>query len=527
MMRRVKTTWLVLILILVAAAACAPARKPPVTAPQAPPIDWNARITEADGLYAAGHYAALRQALETYREALRVPEHAQAVAEKVVRASLALELRKRDLGILPEETFPDLEAPAAMDPSLSRYAPWIELLDGLPVRVKGSPGFERIGGRTLDEQLDWVAERVPDLDRELGAAAENDDLAAALRLAARAAFAYKFPDQLNAARYLDLHPDSRLAAFEAAMFPAYDFDRLEALLKRDPGFAEVHYFLGEAALLGGKLLTAEMHYLQALPGIPDSASLLISLAKVAFQIEELESCLEWNERALAVLPTYRDALLGMGLALGYLNRNEEALAVLGRLLELGTYYLGEGHFWTAWNLNELGRLEEARRSVESAKVFLVDVVDVYSLSGIIAYRERRLDDAEKELLYALKLHSSESDPAYYLGRIYAEREDWLLSGTYFAGAAMSLETQEGEMENKIAEIEGSEMAPERKARLVARKRAQIRSVQVTKATCQYNGAAGFHNAGSFERALDLARMAAAHPAFAEKASELIKKIQER
>ena len=70
------------------------------------------------------------------------------------------------------------------------------------------------------------------------------------------------------------------------------------------------------------------------------------------------------------------------------------------------------------------------------------------------------------------------------------------------------------------------MAPERRARLVVKKRVQT-SVQATKATCQYNGAAGFHNAGSFERALDLARLAAAHPAFAEKAAELIKMIRER
>lgn len=525
MNRRLSATWL--IPLLAAASACATARKAPVAAPAPPPIDWSARIAEADALYASGHYAALREALGTYREALGVPERAQQVAEKVVRASIALELRKRELGILPEEPFPDLDAPSAVDPSLSRYASWIELLDGLPVKVKGSPGFERVGGRTLDEQLDWVAARVPDLDRELGAAAETDDLAAALRLALRAAFAYKFPEKLNDTRYLDLHPDSRLTAFQAAMFPAYSFEQLEALLERDPGFTEVHYFLGEAALLGGLLLTAEKRYLQALPEMPESLSLLISLAKVAFQMEETESCLEWNEKALAVLPTYRDALLGKGLALGYLNRNEEALDVLGRLLELGTYYMGEGRFWTAWNLNELGRLEEARRSIDSAKVFLVDVVDVHTLSGIIAYRERRLDDAEKDLLHALKLHSSEADPAYYLGRIYAERQDWLLSGTYFAGAAMSYETQEGEMEKKIAEIEASEMAPERKARLAARKRAQILSVRTTKATCQYNGAAGFHNAGSFERALDLARMAAAHPAFAEKAAELIKIIRER
>ncbi len=470
---------------------------------------------------------ALGDALRIYREALAVPERGPAVAERVVRASIALELRKRELGILPAEPFPDLDAPAAADPSLSRYAPWIELLDGLPAKVKGNPGIDRIGGRTLDEQLDWVAAQGPDLDRELERAAPDDDLAAALRLALRAAFSFKFPEKIEPKVYLDLHPESPLTTFQAAMSPAYDLDRLKALLARNPDFIEVHYFLGEAALLAGKLLTAEKHYLEALPKMPASLSLLISLAKVAFQMEETEGCLEWNERALAILPTYRDALLGKGLALGYLGRGEEALAVLGRLLELGTYYMGEGHFWTAWNLNELGRLEEARRSIESAKVFLVDVVDVHSLSGIIAYRERRLDDAEKDLLHALKLHPSESDPAYYLGRLYADRKDWLLSGTYFAGAALSLETREGEMEKKIGEIEASEMAPDRKARLVAKKRAQIIQVQLTKATCQYNGAAGFHNAGSFERALDLARMAVSNPAFAEKAADLIKMIRER
>ena len=92
---------------------------------------------------------------------------------------------------------------------------------------------------------------------------------------------------------------------------------------------------------------------------------------------------------------------------------------------------------------------------------------------------------------------------------------------------MTYEDKERGLEKKIGEIEGSEMSPERKARLVARKRAQILSVQATKATCQYNGAAGYHNAGSFERALELARLAAAHPAFAEKAAELIKIIQDR
>jgi tetratricopeptide (TPR) repeat protein len=514
------------IFVLALAVGCAPVRKAAV-APAPPAVDWKAKIAEADALCAAGHYLAFRDALRIYREALAVPGHDPAVAEKSVRAAIALELRSRALGLLPSGPPPETAALVAADPSLARYASWLELVSGLASKIKGSPGLDQAGGRSLEAQLDWVGARIPAIDGELEAAAGADDLAAALRLALRADFGYKFAAKLEATTYLELHPDSRLLGFQAAMSPAFDFDRLEALLARDPGFAEIDYFLGEAALLAGKLLTAERRYLAVQAKIPGSLSVLISLAKVAFQMEEIETCLEWNEKALALLPTYRDALLGKGLALGYLDRNEEALAVLGRLLELGTYYMGEGHFWTAWNLNELGRYEEARRAIERAKVFLVDVVDVHTLSGIIAYKQGRLDDAEKDFLQALRLQSSEADAAYHLGRLYADRKDWLHSAIYFAGAALAYEDKERGLEDKIKEIEASDMPLERRNRLIVKKKVQVLSVQLTKATCQYNGAAGYHNVGSFERALELAKLAAANPAFAEKAAELIKLIKER
>jgi hypothetical protein len=92
---------------------------------------------------------------------------------------------------------------------------------------------------------------------------------------------------------------------------------------------------------------------------------------------------------------------------------------------------------------------------------------------------------------------------------------------------MALEDKEKGLEARVAEIAASTMAPERKARLAARKKAQAAALRATLATSQYNGAAGYHNAGSFDRALDLARRAAAHPAFAERAAALIKLIGDR
>ena len=525
----------ILICALFGLAACAPMKKAAVAPSASPPVDWGARIAAADALYARGHYTALRDARRIYEEALAIPECRAAVSEKYVRSSVALGLREKELGILVPViglggimTGTDgLAHFVAGEPSLAAYASWPELLAGLPNKIKGKPGDVETGGRALEAQLDWVNARIPDLDRKIGERAQSDDLAAALRLALRAAFFYKFQDKLAPGIYADLYPDSRLTAFQTAVSPSLEPDRLEALLALDPEFSEIHYYLGEVALLSGKLLTAERHYLAVYDKIPESLSVLISLAKVAFQMEENESCLGYNEKALALLPTYRDALLGQGLCLGYLGQNEEALAILSRLIEFGTYYIGEARYWTAWNFNELGRLEEARRAVESAKVFLVGVSDVAALSGIVAYRQGRLDDAEKDLREALNIEPSDSDAAYYLGRLYADRKDWMNSGIYFAGAALSLEDKERSMDKKIEEIEASEMPPERKARLVVKKRVQILSVQATKATCQYNGAAGFHNAGAFERALDLARLAAAHPAFAEKAAELIELIRKR
>lgn len=518
---------MVLIGVLYWAAACAPARRAAVAPPGPPPIDWRARIAEADALYAEGCYTALKAARDAYEEALAVPEHRASVVDKFVRAAIAVELREKELGVLSIKPAHSLSDLVASEPALSAYAPWLELLDGLPVKVKGNAGLEQAGGRTLEAHLDWVNARVQTLDGKIAEQAPTDDLAAALRLALRAAFFYKFPDKLDPKPIREAHPGSRMVAFQAAVSPSLEIDLVEALLAVEPEFAEAHYYIGEVALLGGKLLTAERHYLPVHEKIPESLSVLISLAKVAFQMEELETCLEYNEKALAYLPTYRDALLGKGLCLGYLGREEEALTVLGRLLELGTYYLGEGNYWTAWNLNELQRLEEARKAIDAAKVFLVNYSDVSALSGIIAYRQGRQDDAEKDLRQALNIEPSNSDAAMYLGRLYADRKDWLNSGIYFAGAALSLEEKEQGMEKKIEEIEASDMPQERKNRLVIKKKVQILSTQATKATCQYNGAAGYHNAGSFDRALDLARLAAAHPAFAEKAAALIKLIQDR
>ena len=251
----------ILICALFGLAACAPMKKAAVAPSASPPVDWGARIAAADALYARGHYTALRDARRIYEEALAIPERRAAVSEKFVRSAVALGLREKELGVLPSKPAQDLAAFIAADPALAPYASSLELFAGLPNKVKGKPGDVETGGRTLEAQLDWVNARIPDLDRKIGELAQSDDLAAALHLALRTAFFYKFQDKLAPGIYADLHPDSRLAAFQTAVSPSLEPDRLESLLALDPEFSEILYYLGEGALLSGKLRTAERQYL--------------------------------------------------------------------------------------------------------------------------------------------------------------------------------------------------------------------------------------------------------------------------
>jgi tetratricopeptide (TPR) repeat protein len=513
------------VLILASCRPPGPVRAEPM--PVVPEVDWGAKIREADDLAARGHYAALRESFRILKDIMEEPSRRDEAVPILMRTAMALVLREKDLGLLGDGTLLQLEDLVAREPSLASCAPFVELLGYLPARLKGTAGDGLSKGRTLEDQLSWIAERADPLDEELRIGAQSQDLLAVLRTAFRRTFFYKFRDKLDPAVYAELHPGSRLVAFQNAVSPNPDESRLTALLDEDPDFHEAHYFLGELALAGGRLLTAEKHYASALEGIPDFPSALISLAKIAFQMEELQPCLEFNERALALVPAYRDALLGKALCLGYLGRNGEAIEILRRILELGSSYMGEAHYWTAWNFNEMERLEEARRSIDSARTFLVGQPDVLTLSGIIAYGQGRHADAEKDLLEALALQPSECDAAYHLGKVYADLKRWVESGLYFSGAAICYEERERALEKKIEEIGASELGAERKERLLRKKRQQVLAVRATKATCQYNGAAGFHNGGKFELALELAERARAHPSFAEAAADLIRLIKDR
>ena len=188
--------------------------------------------------------------------------------------------------------------------------------------------------------------------------------------------------------------------------------------------------------------------------------------------------------------------------------------------------MGESHYWLAWNQDELERLAEAWQSIENAKKYFVGNNEVLTLAGIIAFKRENLGEAEKNFQEALSLNPANSEAHFYMGSIHARKMDWKNSGLSYGRAAHCYEKVEKALEERIKEIEESSFSEERKERLVARKKAQLRKTALTKATSFYNGAAGYFNAGMKEEALRFAQQAALHNSLKEKAEELANKIKE-
>lgn len=501
---------------------CATEKKAKITPQQM--AEYQTQIQEADNLAQKFNYISLKQSLQVYRPLLSIPELLPETAPRFIKTALLLDLRRKELGIRDQDTL--TEAASLLDrmPSYSGYKQYIEIAKNIPMNTKGIIG-ENIGlGQDLDNHFEWVKKNVEPLHEYLSKASKSSDFLAYLFLSFRSAYAYKFKDMIDLSQYSALFPDSPLLQYKLAVQPPVNGDDLKKLLEEDPQFYEINIFLGDISLQMGNVLSAEKYYLQAYAHIPESTILVISLSKVYFLLEEFEQCLDYNNKALELASQYRDALLGKAMCLGYMGKYEEALVPLQTMMELAKYYIGETHYWTAWNQNELERITAARENIEQAENYLYGHHEVSTLAGIVAYKQALLEEAEKHFREALRIKCDECEALYYLGNIFGDRKDWKTSGLHYEQAADCHEKTEAALRLKITEIENSAMSEARKNRMILKKKTQILQTRQTKATCQYNTAAGYFNVGELEKALAMAQKAAQHPTFKEKAEELVNNI---
>jgi len=519
-----KKAWPILLFLIITVCiySCAP-KKPEITPQKS--AEYNKIIEEAAKLYERGTHACLKQAFTLYEEALSFPVFQDQNREKLLRTAILLGAREKELGFLEDTYLKRASNLITISPALADYSIILKIASTLPRKTAGIVGDFVEDGQRVVIPFDEIKENFADWLEALKQKSKEDALYAYFSISFHENFSYLIKEIPDFVSIQEAHADSPLIRYKLALYPKESPENLEKLLQDDPGFYEAYYSLGQIAFKMGQLITAEKNLLKAYLEFPESSSIVISLASVYFAFEELDKSLEYYEKSIKMAPNYRDALLGKAMCLSYLGRHREAIETCNVILTLGKYYLGETHYWLAWNQNELGELENAWENIENSKKYLIGYGQVYSLAGTIAFNQKEIDEAEKNFLEACKQDASNGDPPYYMGKIKAIRQDWLNSGVYFEQASNNYQRKEELIQKRIREIENSSFSEERKRKHMARKKIQLSRLQLTKATAWYNAAAGYYNIGMKQKALELVKKAASHNALKDKAHELLDLIE--
>jgi tetratricopeptide (TPR) repeat protein len=487
-----------------------------------PTFNLDEKTAEAESLVARGGYVHLRRAFTLYQDIERnVPDKSRFAAGYAMTA-LLLAARAKEMGVRNDGYLAKARELVQSEEVLAALAPAIEVVGLIPVRTLGvwddSPGQE-------------AAPEKKHLDLEPAGADPTARPADGPFFAYAHALSQEQSGEYDAAKAdldgaLRMYPDSLLLKFKRAILPPADLRLLEEIAEREPEFFESFLGQGQLALAGGALITAEKHLLRAQDGVPESPLIAILLASVNFGTEEYDRSLAFYDKTLDLAPAYKEARLGKAICLSCLGRPTEAIPILEDLLARGPALKGECLFWLATNLREIGDREKAAAEVEKAKVAL-PVARVFTLAGTIAFERGFLDAAEKDLKIAVGLDTGESEAFFGLGKLYARRSVWIDSALNFMFAGYGFESEEKKILAKIGQVEESMLPEERKGRLLARKKYQLEKTRLTKATAQFNAAAGYYNAGDLNNALTWVRSAAAHPYFAGKGKEFMALISSR
>ena len=526
--RRRLAIWTALCCLL--AAGCRTASPPSVSTANPPhPDEGRTRLNAAAALVQRGCYDCLQEGFAAYESLRNDPALAAEARDGAVRAGLLLAVRETELGLLPGgylERARQLLGPVdAASPALSA------LVDIAEVVASGPTGFTRTA--TTDKQFAamlTISRRQEQWAAVLSRLMPQDLVATYLWLGlACGPYSSTFPQADQRDAIVTPVAEIPLIAFKSATACGLtSSEPLEALLAVEPRFGEIHYHLGLFAL-GGQtgrppdLDGADARFRPAFEWRQQWPTLTLAIANVAMSAEDFPRALEFYGRTLTVSPDDPDALAGTIRALTYENRHNEAIAVADRLLAIGRNP-GEAHYWRAMNLARLRQDDQAWADIEEAAKGLANA-DVPKLAGILAINRRDFGTARQRLELARVRRRSDCEVAYYLQTVLSEQRDWDRAAATAAEAGSCFENEEASIEEELAVVRASQMTPERRARIIARREQQLVSESRMRATCWFNAAAANFNLARAEEARRFAEKVADDTFFGERARSMLDRLK--
>ena len=508
--------------VTLVASACAPVT--PRLDPT-PAINTTTELLRADALVKAGCYTCLTQALAIYEGLAAEPAPVPAAVWRAADTAILMATRERELGLGRGQSRQAAEDLASRLGAPFDYSPYLMMVDAI--------GWSRTG--VSAEQQDTILatqrsvnDHFSEWHARLQAQAPTDLMSAYELLSLDCLYSYRLRDAKLTAWPLPAGAPP-LLRFRAAICASATSDRIDVTLRDEPRLRELHLWLGERALGQGTLRTAERHLLTALEEIPELMSAHLLLGEVYLAMEDVELAFREYHIVTGAVPGQRDAMIGEAKTLSYLDRHEEAIAVLNEMVRLGTWFMGEAHYWLGVNRYALKQYDAADEEAVAARRFIPMDPLVDKLAGMVALARGEIERAEREFRAAVEHFSGrmakDCESGYLLASVLVMQKKWSEGGQRFSESVPCYTSSEQAARRKIDEINASDLPGDRKARLVAAKEKVITALQSLQARAAYNGAVAYANLGDKEKARPLAERAAQHPDMADSARKLLARLQ--
>lgn len=467
-------------------------------ASRTPPADvWSARLQGAGRSVGEGCYRCLEVGLREYEAALAAGVD-PAVGPLAYRAAVHLAVRERLIGLYPgayqdaparlESVADDADAAAARD--VLGAMPWRRGTLSMLGVVASDPAARQTL-RARRQALERTADSDPWQALLLLALVGTNP---AIALDADEPPRMGVQPGLDPETWRQRHRTDAALTFTRLTLLRSSIEELETFRTSHPSFVESDALLGEAELSRGRLVSADEAFARAIAALPSLVPALALRGDLRQRMEDYELATQLYAALLGRLPEHREALLGRVKALGFLGRHDEAIATADTMLRLGTWYLGEAHYWKAWNLFTLGRLDASRLSVDLARPLMVNA-DLHYLGGAIAFRQQRLDAAAGDFDAAIDLESRHCEAHFDRAALALTRRGWAMAAGGFDEAFDCLSARTPTIERRIVDARDARLAEDVRAALVQRREQALRDHRAQLAWARYNGGVAYANTG--------------------------------
>jgi len=443
---------------LVIAAGCAARRPAPVRSETAPP-----RVDDLTALIEQGCYRCLEKAYEQAQ--------ARGAGQQAFESAVLLVVRSKELGL----PFGEWLAKARdVAPDGDASALYLTIADAIPPDRLSEERY------TLFEMgMRNIRTSVPEWRQELHSGPSSELFRSYLDLALVCAFGRVNENAQSYTGELDPIAGVPLYQYAVGICDAAKASRLQAMRDVNPEFVDADYALGRFLLEDPSSGDQEggLRRLQAaFAAFPRSPAMAAWIGNTHRGWEEWPAALEAYDAALALSPKHPDALIGRTVALSQLGRAQEAIATATTAIDGGQWMVGEAYYWRAWNQLRLGNLPMAREDADRALTQMANA-RVFVLSGVIEWRMRRLENAERDFQRAVTIDFGECEGAFDLGIVRDELRQVAPSLAAFRQAGQCNDLSIKLRREAIAQIEAGPGTPAARSRNAARHQRALKELE--------------------------------------------------